>query len=404
MPLPRTLRLTAASIIAAGLSGMPFQVRASEPLKIGVLADMSSVFADLQGPGSVAAAKMAIDDFGGEVLGRKIELMSVDVGNKPDISATWARKWYDEGVELLLEGGSSSAALAIAAISTEKRKIYIASAPGTSALTNEGCGPYVVHYTYDTYSTSTSTIKGLTKLRGPSDWYFITADYAFGHSLQRDATELITSTKGRVVGSVRHPLATPDMSSFVLQAQQSRAPLVGMATGGVDMQNLVKTAGEYGLTQEKTLVALGTFISDIHAIGLPLAQKLYLTSGWYWDHDDATRAFAKRFFAIRGKMPTMVQAGVYSATMHYLRAIKAVGTSDADQVMTQMRRAKIDDMFASGGYIREDGRMVHDMLVVEVKTPAESKYPWDYYKVLTKISGEEAFAPLSASRCPYLKK
>lgn len=390
--------------ISLGHGATPVSAQAAPPLKIGVLADLSGLFVDLQGKGSVEAAKMAVQDFGPEVSGRKIELLSVDVGNKPDTSATWARKWYDEGVEMVLEGGSSSAALAIAAISTEKRKIYIASAPGTSALTNENCGPYVIHYTYDTYATATATVEGLAKLKGPSEWYFITADYAFGQSLERDATAAIKADGGKVLGGVKHPLGAADMSSFVLQAQQSKAPLVGLATAAVDMQNVIKTAAEYGVTPDKTLVALGTYISDIHALGLKVAQKMYLTSGWYWDQDERTREFGKRFFAVTGKMPTMVQAGVYSATTSYLQAVKKANSSNADDVMRELRAMKINDMFAQGGYIREDGRMVHDMLVVEVKSPSESKYPWDYYRILTTVPGDKAFQPLSASRCPLIKK
>lgn len=402
-PAIRVAALVVLACLNCGLKQSAAQTPPA-PLKIGVLADMTGLFADLQGKGSVEAAKMAVQDFGSEVIGRKIELLWVDVGNRADTSAIWARKWYDEGVEMLLEGGSSSAALAIAAISTEKHKIYIASAPGTSALTNESCGPYTIHYTYDTYATATSTIEGLTKLKGPSDWFFLTADYAFGQSLQSDATAAIKASGGNVLGSVKHPLGSADMSSFVLQAQQSKAPLIGLATAAVDMQNVIKTAAEYGVTPNKTLVALGTYISDIHALGLEAAQKMYLTSGWYWDQDEQARAFGKRFFAVTGKMPTMVQAGVYSATTTYLQAVKKANSATADEVMKEMRSMKINDMFAQGGYIREDGRMVHDMMVVEVKSPSESKYPWDYYRILTKVPGNKAFQPLSASRCPLIKK
>ncbi|MBD9541483.1 ABC transporter substrate-binding protein [Ensifer sp. ENS04] len=371
-------------------------------VRIGLLADMTSVYADLGGQGSVEAVKMAVEDAGGAVSGKRVEVIFSDVQNKADLAASKAREWYDNGVDLILEGGSSAGALAIAALSTDKHKMYMPAAPGTSRLTNEGCGPYVIHYAYDTYALANVAARAIVQ-QGKHDWAFLTADYAFGQSLEADATTIVKTAGGNVLGSVKHPLASPDFSSFVVQLQSNDAQVIALANAASDTQNAIKAANEFGVTADKEIVGLMVFITDVHALGLEYAQGMLLTDGWYWDLNDETRAFARRFFDKVGKMPTMVQAGNYSAVLTYLKAIEAAGSDDADAVRAQLKTTKVNDVFAKNGYVRADGRFIHDMYLMQVKSPSESRYAWDYYTVRATIPGDEAFQPLSQSRCGLLK-
>jgi branched-chain amino acid transport system substrate-binding protein len=399
-----------AGLLLSGISG--FAAAADKDaggisdgaVKIGVLTDMSGLYADLGGRGSVEAAKMAVEDFGGKVLGKPIEVLSADHQNKADIGANIAREWYDrQGVDMITDAMNSAVALATAKLTAEKKRILIANGAGSTKLTNEECTPYTVHYAYDTYAMAKGTAGTVAKQGGKS-WYFLTADYAFGQSLQADAAKAVKAAGGEVLGEVKHPLNAADFSSFILQAQSSKAKVVGLADAGGDIVNAIKAANEFGLTKDQTLAGLLVMITDVNSLGLPTAQGLLLTEGWYWDLNDETRKFGKRFFEKMKKMPTMVQAGVYSATTTYLKAIQAAGTDNADAVMAEMKKTKINDMFAKNGYIRQDGRMVHDMYLMQVKKPAESKYPWDYYNVKATIPGDEAYQPMSESRCAFAKK
>lgn len=373
-------------------------------LKIGVMNDMSGLYADLAGPGSVEAARMAVQDFGGKVLGKPVEIVFADHQNKPDVGANKAREWYDtQGVDMIVDVPTSSVAIAVAKVSAEKKRVYINSTAASTRLTNEDCTPYTVHYTYDTYALANGTGKAIVQGGGKS-WFFITADYAFGHSLESDTAAVVKSTGGEVKGVVRHPLNASDFSSFLLQAQASKAQIVGLANAGGDTINSVKAANEFGLTKNQTLAGLLMFISDIHSLGLQTAQGMMLTDAWYWDLNDETRKFGRRFFEKMKRMPSFAQAGVYSGVLTYLKAVQAAGTDDADKVMVELKKMKINDMFAKNGYIRQDGRMVHDMYLMQVKKPSESKYPWDYYHVKATIPAEQAFQPLSKSTCPLIKK
>lgn len=375
-------------------------------VKIGVLTDMSSLFSDIGGQGSVVAARMAAEDFGGKVLGAPIEVVFADHQNKTDVAASKAREWFDtNNVDVVVDLLPSSVSLAVAEVARQKNRIVLVSGGGTSRLTNEDCSPNTVHYTYDTYALASNTVKALMK-QGNDSWYFLTVDYALGRSLEKDATDAVKANNGKVVGSVRHPTNAADMASYLLQAQASGAKVIALANAGGDFSSAVKQADQFGILKSKKqmLAGLHAFISDINAIGLQSAQGLTFTTGFYWDQNDETRAWSKRFFAHQKRMPTMVQAGVYSSVMHYLKAIQAAGTDDAQTVMAKMKATPINDFFAKNGRIREDGRMVHDMLLVEVKKPAESKYPWDYYKIKTVIPGDQAFLPLSKSTCSLIKK
>lgn len=399
-----------AGLLLSGISG--FAAAADKgaggvsdgAVKIGVLTDMSGLYADLGGRGSVEAAKMAVEDFGGKVLGKPIEVLSADHQNKADIGANIAREWYDrQGVDMITDAMNSAVALATAKLTAEKKRILIANGAGSTKLTNEECTPYTVHYAYDTYAMAKGTAGTVAKQGGKS-WYFLTADYAFGQSLQADAAKAVKAAGGEVLGEVKHPLNAADFSSFILQAQASKAKVVGLADAGGDIVNAIKAANEFGLTKDQTLAGLLVMITDVNSLGLQTAQGLLLTEGWYWDLNDETRKFGKRFFEKMKKMPTMIQAGVYSATTTYLKAIQAAGTDNADTVMAEMKKAKINDMFAKNGYVRQDGRMVHDMYLMQVKKPAESKYPWDYYNVKATIPGDEAYQSMSESRCAFAKK
>jgi branched-chain amino acid transport system substrate-binding protein len=375
-------------------------------VKIGVLTDMSGQFSHESGEGAVTAVKMAVEDFGGKVLGKPIEVVVADHQNRNEVAIAKAREWYDvDKVDMIANLINSAIALAVTDVAKQKDRVAIVNGSGSSRLTNDSCTPNSIHYAYDTYALAVGTGKALIKEKLDS-WYFLTADYAFGHALEADTAAVVKANGGTVVGSVRYPIDTSDHSAFLLQAQASKAKVVAIAGSGTVFLNAVKAAKEYGLADggKQTLAGLLVWITDVHALGLETAQGLVLTNGFYWDRDDDTRAFAKRFFAKLGHMPHMGDAGDYSSSMHYLKAIAAAGTDDAKAVMAKMREMPVNDFFAKDGKIREDGRFVHDMYVYEVKKPSESKGPWDYYKLRAVIPGNEAFRPLAESKCPLVKK
>lgn len=371
------------------------------PLKIGVLTDMSSLFADIGGQGSVTALRMAVEDFGGKVLGKPIEVVSADHQNKTDVAANKAREWFDvQGVDMITDLLPSSVALAVSDVGRQKNKVVIVNGGGSSKLTGEACSPNTVHYAYDTYALSTNTVNALLA-QGLDSWFFLTVDYALGHSLEGDAVGAVKAGNGKVVGTARHPVNASDLASYLLQAQGSRAKVVALADAGGDFVNAVKQAGEFGLRKSgrQTLAGLHVFISDIHSLGLAQAQGMVLTTGFYWNQNEATRAWSRRFHEKTRRMPTMVQAGVYSSTMHYLKAVQASGTKDPQTVLARMRETPINDFFATNGRIQANGRMVHDMLLVEVKKPSESREPWDYYRIKAVIPGASAFIAQEKSGC-----
>ena len=374
-------------------------------VKIGVLTDLSGVYSDVAGSGAVLATKMAIDDFiAAEKPNFKIEMVSADHQNKGDIAANKAREWFEKDkVDTATELVTTSVALAVMKIAKDKNKIALMSGPASTAVTNENCNDVTVHWTYDTYALANGTAKAVTKAGGKK-WFFLTADYAFGHALEKDSTEVIKANGGEVVGSVRHPFPGSDFSSFLLKAQSSGAQIIGLANAGGDTINSIKQAAEFGITGKQSLAGLLVFISDVHSLGLKNTQNMFLTEAFYWDLNDETRAWSKRFFSQHKRMPTGVQAGQYSSVMHYLKAVKAINSDDTQKVMAQMKKTPVNDFFAKNGKIRDDGRMVHDMYLVQVKKPAESKTPWDYYNVKSVIPAAEAFQPLAASRCPLIKK
>ena len=373
-------------------------------VRIGLILDMSGPYADVTGIGSLTAARMAAEDVGGKVLGKPIDVLGADHQNKPDLASAKANEWFDrEHLDALVDVAASSTALAAQEVAKQRNKIIILNGPATTRLTNESCGPQTVHYAYDTYALANGTGQAVVKHGGDS-WFFLTVDYTFGHDLEKDTTNAVKAAGGKVLGGVRHPLNTADFSSFLLQAQASKAKVVGLANAGTDTIQAIKQAGEFGLTRQQQLAALLIYITDVHSLGLNVAQGMLLTTGFYWDLNEDTRAWSRRYFERMGKMPNMSQAGVYSATRHYLKAVATAGSDDTAAVMRAMRETPIDDFYARNGRIREDGRTVHDMYLVEVKKPAESKAPWDYYKMLATIPGEQAFQPLSASRCPLVKK
>jgi branched-chain amino acid transport system substrate-binding protein len=394
----------AAAMLTAVMAGATAQV-SNDTVKIGVLTDLSGLYSDLSGQGSIVAARMAIEDFGKTVLGKPVELVSADSHNKADVAANKAREWIDQqNVDVLMDLVPTNAALAVMDIAQQKNKLAIVVGSASSVISNEKCTSTSVHWMYDTYSSSVGTGKALLK-RGGDSWYFLTADYAFGKSLEKDVSDVVAAGGGKVLGAARHPLNSNDFSSYLMQAQASKAKVMGLANAGGDAVNAVKQAGEFGIAAKGMVVApLLMFISDVHAIGLKYAQDMYLTEGFYWDYNDGTRAWSKRFFAIQKKMPTMAQAGMYSAVTHYLKAVKAAGTDDTAAVMKKMRELPVNDVIIPKGTLRADGRMVHDMLLLQVKKPAESKSPWDYYKVVDVIPGNEAFRPLAQSGCPLVKK
>lgn len=397
-------RTAAVSLIAAWALAGAAHAAGDDPVKIGVLSDMSGPYSDVAGPGSVEAAKMAIEDFGSRALGRPIELVTGDHQNKADIGSNIARKWFDvEGVDMVTDLTNSAVALAVQSLAREKKKIDLVTSTHTTELTNGACSPYGVHWTFDAYSVSAGPAGAVAK-QGAKTWYFISADYTFGRNLEQNAEAILKNYGVAVVGRSRHPLNATDFSSNLLQAQASGAEAIAIADTGNDLSNIMKQAKEFQIGDKQKLVMLSAFITNIHAIGLESAKGSILTEAFYWDRDDASRAWSARFRARTGQMPTMIHAGTYSAVLHYLAAIAAVGSKDADQVMRKMRETPVDDIFWKNGRIREDGVMVHDMLLLQVKTPEQSRMPWDYYTILRVIPGEDAFQPLSESSCFLVKK
>ena len=377
---------------------------ATRPVKIGILSDMSGVYADQAGPGSVEAARMAIEDMGGKIGQHPIELVSADHQHKPDVALNILRRWYDtEGVDVVADMPNSAVALAVQQVTREKGKIALYATAATTELTGKQCSPNGIQWVYDAYSNAAGLAKALLK-QGKKSWYFITVDYALGLSLEAEASKVITTSGGTIVGSVKHPLNTSDFSSYLLRASQANADVIALANAGADTINSLKQANEFGLlTGKSTLVTPLVYISDIHSLGLTLSGGLTFVEGFYWDQNDATRAWSKRFFARRNAMPTMTHAGVYSSITHYLKAVQATGSTDSKIVLAKMKETPVNDFFAQNGIIREDGRMVHDMLLVEVKRPSEQRYPWDYYKIVATIPGSEAFRSLADSECPLVR-
>ncbi len=395
----------ALGLASLGLASQPARAQISDDVvKIGVLTDMSSLYADINGPGAVFATQMAIEDFGAGI-GKKIELIQADVQNKADIGTSIAAKWYTaDNVDAIIGAAASSSSLAVAGVAGDKKKVFLATDPASSDLTGKACNAYTVHWVYDTAALANGTGSAVVKAGGKS-WYFLTADYAFGHALERDVTAVVTANGGTILGNARHPINSSDFSAFLVQAQASRAQVVGLANAGGDTINSIKQAAEFGIVKGgQKLAGLLVFVSDIHSIGLPLAQGLQLTEAFYWDLNDGTRAFAKRFFAKMGKMPTSVQAGYYSAAKHYLESVKAAGTDNPEAVMAKMKATPTDDPLFGKGYIRADGRKMHNMYLFEVKKPEESKAPYDYYKLIRTIPGEEAFRPMEKGDCALVKK
>lgn len=396
--------MKSALLAAVATSALLLAAPASaQGVKIGILNDQSGVYADYGGKYSVEAAKMAIEDFGGEVLGQKIEMITADHQNKPDLATSIARRWYDaDNVDMITELTTSSVALAVQDLSKEKKKIDIVVGAATSSITGSACSPYGFHWAFDTHALAVGTGGALTKAGGDS-WFFLTADYAFGYALEKDTSEIVTHSGGKVLGSVRVPLNSSDFSSFLLQAQSSKAKIVGLANAGQDTTNSIKQAAEFGIVQGgQKLAGLLMTIAEVNGLGLPAAQGLVLTEGFYWDQNDTTRAFSERFFRRTGRMPSMIHAGTYSATLSYLKAVKAAGTKDAEAVSKKLKELPVDDAFAKGKVL-ENGRMVHDMYLFEVKKPSESKKPWDYYKQLAVVPGDQAFFTAKESGCPLTK-
>ncbi|WP_353152469.1 ABC transporter substrate-binding protein [Pollutimonas bauzanensis] len=401
------LRTLSAAFALAGLTmAAPGQAAgiSDDVIRIGFITDMSGLYSDIDGPAGAESIRMAIADAGGEINGKKIEFLVADHQNKADIASSRAREWFDEkNLDVLIGGTSSGTALAMAGVAAEKKKPFIAIGPGTSDLTNSQCSPYTIHYAYDTIALARGTGSAVVKNGGKS-WFFLTADYAFGHALERDTAAVVKSSGGTVVGAVRAPLSTSDFSSFMLQAQSSGAKILGLANAGGDFINSVKAAKEFGVTNTMNLAGLLVFINDVHSLGLENTQGLYLTSGWYWDKDDASRKWGERFFEKHNRMPSFLQAGDYSAVDFYLKGVKASGTDDADTLMKWMKSTKVNDFFATNGYVREDGRMIHDMYLMQVKKPSESKRPWDYYNIVETLPGEKVYASLAESKCKLIKK
>jgi branched-chain amino acid transport system substrate-binding protein len=392
---------SALAILVFGASTAAAQI-SDNVVRIGVMNDQSGLYADLGGPGSVIAARMAAEDAGGTVLGKPIDIVVADHQNKADVGVAIARRWFEsEGVDLAIGFDHSAVALGVEQLAAQYNRIAIAGAVGSTAFTGKNCTPNEASWIYDSYALTTSLAKS-TVAEGRDTWFFITVDYTFGHSLEADATAAVLAAGGKVLGSVRHPLNTSDFSSYLLQAQASGAKVVAFANGGGDMVNAVKQANEFGLTKTQSIVSLLVFISDVHSMQLQAAQGLKFVTAFYWDRDDETRVWSKRFFDRHGRMPTMPQAAVYSAVRHYIISIKAAGTDEAKAVMAKMRELPVNDFYVRGGRVREDGRLVHDMLFAQVKTPAESTKPWDYYNILGTIFGDQAFRPLSEAGCPLV--
>ena len=392
----------ASALTLAAATGANAQV-SGDVIKIGIITDMSGLYSDIDGAGGVEAIKMAVADMGGAVGGKKVEVVFADHQNKADVAAAKAREWFDTaGVDMLIGGTNSGTNLAMAKVAVEKKKLFISIGAATSALTNEQCNPYTVHWAYDTVALAKGTGNAVVKQGGKS-WYFLTADYAFGAQLQNDTTKVVEAAGGKVVGSVKHPLSATDFSSFLLQAQASKAEILGLANAGGDTINSIKAANEFGITKTMKLAGLLVFINDIHSLGLKTTQGMYLTDSWYWNRDAETRAWSRKFFEKVKRMPSSIQAGDYSATLQYLNAVKATGSDDSDKVLAQMKKTPVNDIFAKGGFIRGDGRMVHDMYLMQVKTPDKSTEPWDYYNVVQTFKGEQAWTTKAESKCALWK-
>jgi len=395
----------AAAIGTACVMAMasPASAQTDEQVRIGFITDLSGAYADLDGPGGADAIRMAVEDFGGKALGKRIDVMVADHQNKPDVAASKGREWYDQqDLSLLIAGANSSAALALNNISAEKHRILITISAGADRLTNEACQPYGIHYAYDTVALARGTASAMVR-NGDKRWYFLTADFSFGQSLEKAAATVVTDTGGTVVGESRHPPNITDFSSFLLQALAAKPQVLGLANAGADTINSIKAANEFGVSKSMKLAGLLVFLSDVHSLGLPTTQGMLLTDSWYWDQSDAARAFAQRYFARNKRMPTSVQAANYSATMFYLKTVERLKTTNADQVMAALKSTRIDDFYTKG-IIREDGLGVHDMYLYQVKSPSESKKPWDYLKLVSTIPGDQAFTTREESKCPLLKK
>jgi branched-chain amino acid transport system substrate-binding protein len=395
--------VSATLLLGAGIVDVSAQQPVA-PLKIGVLTDLSSVYSDIGGLGNIEATKMAIEDFGGVMFGKPIELVSADVLNKADVAASYARKWWEsDGVDMIIDLPTSATALAVMELSKQDEKIVIITDAASSDITGKSCSPYTAHWTYDTYANS-HTVAGAIVKNGGDSWFFITADYVFGHSIERDASEVVKAAGGKVLGSAKHPLNALEFSSQVLQAQASKAKIIGLANAGGDTINAIKQGGEFGIVAGgQNFAAIVMFISDVHSLGLQRAQGLMVTEAYYWDLNDKTRDFGRRFFERMKRMPTMNQAATYSATLHYLKAVQASGTRETKAVMTKMRETPVRDVFTDNGVLREDGRMVHSMFLFQVKSPEESSGPWDYYKLLAEVPGDQAFRPLKDGGCHLVK-
>ena len=401
--MKNTLKVISLAL-AAAFSAAPAAAQVSgDVVKIGFISDLSGVYSDIDGKGGVEAIKMAIADFGGTVLGKKIEFVSADHQNKADIAASRAREWFDrDGVDLLIGGTNSGTGLSMAKVAAEKKKPYISIGAGTAVLTNEECTPYTIHYAYDTVALAKGTGSAVVKQGGKS-WYFLTADYAFGAALESDTARVVKANGGTVSGAVKHPLSASDFSSFLLQAQASKAQILGLANAGGDTINAIKAANEFGVTKTMKLAGLLMFINDIHSLGLNLTNGMYLTDSWYWNATPESRTWARRYFEKMKKMPSSLQAADYSATLQYLNAVKAAGSDDSEKVMAKLRSMKFNDMYVKNGYVRADGSMIHDMYLMQVKAQTESKEPWDYYKVAQVIPGEQAFTTKAESKCALWK-
>jgi branched-chain amino acid transport system substrate-binding protein len=401
----KTVTLVCAAGLALGLTGMPLPA-AAQSVKLGVLTDLGGPFADSSGAGAVEATKMAAEDLKTELGGRTVEVISADHENKPDVGAAIARKWLDtEHVDAVVNVPNSAIALAVQTVTRERHKIFLISGGATADLTGKACSPYSAHWTDDTYSLSTGTTRAMMARGGADTWFLITADYAAGHGLSAAARAVIAANGGKVLGEAQHPFGTDDQSSYLLQAQGSGAQMIALANAGTDTINSIKQAHEFHVgPPNQTLVAMALFITDVHSLGLEAAQGLYLTAGFYWDRNDATRAWGHKFFDRIGRMPTREQAETYSAVRHYLRGVIAVGSTDADKVMAWMKANPVDDFYAPGARLREDGRLIHPVFLLQVKTPSESKYPWDYYKIIATVPAEQAFRPLAEGGCPFVKQ
>ena len=402
--IPQAFASAAVLAMAAAGTAPALAQYSDDAVRIGFVTDISGTYSDNDGQGGVEAIKLAIEDFGGTVNGKKIEFLYADHLNKVDLAASTSREWYDRrGLDMLVGGANSGVGLALAKLSADKKKPFIAVTAATARLTNEECTPYTVHYAYDTVSVARGTAGAIVD-QGDKTWAFLTADYAFGASLQEEATKVVQAKGGKVVAAIKHPMGTSqNFSTLLLQAQASRAQILALATNGEDLINAVKSASEFGINRTMKLAAILTHITEVHALGLPLTQGMYLTDGWYWDQSDASRQWSKRFFEKMKKMPTSMQAADYSAVLTYLKAVQAAGTDEGDAVMKQLKSARISDMYTDNGMIRPDGRMVYDMYLRQVKAPEESKYPWDYYKTVRTIPGDEAFTTKAETKCSLWK-